>query len=689
MLKKLVVVTRSPSDPSPPDASDGITIVDITELGDLSAREESLLAEEVDLLPWEKRRFLAVLRALDHGEYLELLGLAPGVSTRELKRAYFELSKQLHPDRYYGKRLGSFAPVLDRVFAALSQFVKTLADSRTVTGAAASPGPSGPRRRRTERVVFHAPVTVAGMTHIGLVQLETIDVSRGGAFLATEATPPVHVGQTVELLVQPTGLDPIALTATVAWVQVNAPSDREEDSPPCGFGVTFDSLEGERAGQLEELVALARRTEPAAVAELAPGRTVTPAVAARVRQATRFARGTARITMARRVVGIDFGTTYTSVAAAVANRVQILPWPDGSRAIPSVLAFGAGGDPHAPVVVGADARARQLRDPRHVVASVKRLLGRRADDPELARQLAQSSFEHGTGPDGSVVIEMFGEQYATPQLCAYLLDAARRNAERVLEQPVEQAVVTVPVSFPPERVQLLRRAGRLAGLDIIEVIEEPNAAALASRHTPGFGGLIGVYDFGGGTFDFSVVEASGGDFRVLTAVGDSWLGGDDLDYAVAEAAANLFWRVHGVDLRMRAVEWQHLLVSSEKAKRDLSVVDAATLFVPEVLHSAQGPQDLRIKVSRERVEPIWQPVIERSLNTCVNALGLLGLRPGDLTAIYLAGGTSYVPAVRRALSHQFQVPVRIGAPPDHAVCLGAGIHAAQLERRIPTLLAPR
>ncbi len=249
--------------------------------------------------------------------------------------------------------------------------------------------------------------------------------------------------------------------------------------------------------------------------------------------------------------------------------------------------------------------------------------------------------------------------------------------------------MTVPVSFTPERVQLLRRAGQLARLDIDEVIEEPNAAALASRHTPGFGGLIGVYDFGGGTFDFSVVAAGGGDFRVLTAVGDSWLGGDDLDYAVAGAAANLFWKVHGVDLRLRAVEWQHLLLSAEKAKRDLSVVDAATLFVPEVLHTANGPQDLRVKVSRERVEPIWQPVIDRTLHTCVNALGLLGLKPGDLSAIYLAGGTSYVPAVRRALSHQFQIPVRIGAPPDHTVCLGAGIHAAQLERRIPTLLAPR
>ena len=391
------------------------------------------------------------------------------------------------------------------------------------------------------------------------------------------------------------------------------------------------------------------------------------------------------MTLRRRVIGIDFGTTYTSVSAAVANRVQILPWPDGSRAIPSVVAFTAPGR----AVVGAEARARQLRDPRRVVASTKRLLGRSVDDPELAAYFAQAAFDRSGGPDGNVVIEMWGEPYATPQLCGYLLDAARVNAERVLGHAVDRAVITVPVSFSAERIQLLKRAGQLAHLEVVEVIEEPSAAALACRHTPGFGGIIGVYDFGGGTFDFSVVEATGGDFRVLTTAGDSWLGGDDLDYAVAEAASNLFWRVHGIDLRLRVVEWQHLLASAEKAKRDLSVVDAANLFVPEVVHTPHGAQDLRIKVTRDRAEPIWAPAIERSLHTCISALASINMRPSDLTAIYLSGGTSYVPAVRRALSQRFKLPIRIGAPPDQGVCLGAGMHAAHLERRSPTLVAPR
>ena len=661
----------------PPESSDGIPIVDATELGELSARERELLAEDVDLQPWEKRRILAVVRSLESNDYLEALSLPPGASNRDLKRAYFELSRQLHPDRYFGRRLGSFAPVLDRVFAAVSQVVKSLSDSRTVIGVESSA--AGPRRRKTERLVLRTPVTVTGIDGGAEQRMEAIDLSRGGAFLAGEIAR-CRPGQAIEVALQPPGARALSLPARVVWARPPELARQSEREP--GIGVRFEAIGDSERARLDELLVMAQHCAPDSPEDaqlFEAGGAEEPA------EKRRLARGTERMSLLRRVIGIDFGTTYTSVAAAVANRVQILPWPDGSRAIPSVVAFTGPGRP----VVGAEARARQLRDPRRVVSSAKRLLGRSIDDPELAAYFAQAAFDRAAGPDGNVVVEMYGEAYATPQLCAYILDAARVNAERVLGHAVDRAVVTVPVSFSAERIQLLRRAGQLARLDVVEVIEEPSAAALASRHTPGFGGLIGVYDFGGGTFDFSVVEATGGDFRVLTTAGDSWLGGDDLDYAVAEAASNLFWRVHGIDLRLRVVEWQHLLTSAEKAKRDLSVVDAATLFVPEVVHTPHGAQDLRIKVTRDRVEPIWAPAIDRSLHTCISALAGLGLKPSDLTAIYLSGGTSYVPAVRRALSQRFKLPIRIGAPPDHAVCLGAGIHAAHLERRVPTLVAAR
>ena len=669
---------------SPPDSSDGITIVDASELGDPSAREAALLAEEVDLEPWEKRRILAVVRALESSDYLDVLSLPPGASKRDLKRAYFDLSRHLHPDRYFGRHLGSFAPVLDRVFAAVSQVVKSLSDSRTVMDVQSIA--AGPRRRRAERLVLRTPVTVSGLDGGREERMEAIDLSRGGAFLAGEITA-CRADQVIEVALQPPGSRALFLPARVVWTRPPEVARLGELEP--GIGVRFEAMGVSERARLDELLVMAQHCAPDAPESALTFETADlGAAVAQAAEATaqrRLARGTERMALQKRVIGIDFGTTYTSVAAAVANRVQILPWPDGSRAIPSVVAFTGPGR----AVVGAEARDRQLRDPRRVVASVKRLLGRTLDDPELAAYLAQAAFDRAAGPDGRLVVEMWGEPYATAQLCGYVLDAARVNAERALRHAVDRAVVTVPVSFSAERIQLVRRAGQLAHLDVVEVIEEPSAAALASRHTPGFGGLIGVYDFGGGTFDFSVVEANGGDFRVLTTAGDSWLGGDDLDYAVAEAASNLFWRVHGIDLRLRVVEWQHLLASAEKAKRDLSVVDAATLFVPEVLHTPHGAQDLRIKVTRDRVEPIWAPAIERSLHTCISALASLGKRPSDLSAIYLSGGTSYVPAVRRALSQHFKLPIRIGAPPDHAVCLGAGIHAAHLERRVPTLVAAR
>ena len=327
-------------------------------------------------------------------------------------------------------------------------------------------------------------------------------------------------------------------------------------------------------------------------------------------------------------------------------------------------------------------RATRLRRPN---ASSAAAVG----DRELAGYLGSTQLNLQDGPDDNMVVKIRGELYALPQICGYLLAAARETAEARLGQRVEQAVVTVPVSFGEERIALLRRAGQLAHLEIVEIIEEPSAAALANRHEREFGGLVGVYDFGGGTFDFSVVDATGGDFKVLTTAGDSWLGGDDLDLAVADAAANLFWRAHGVDLRQRAVEWQYLVHSCEEAKRQLSAADSTQIVVPEAVRTAAGAFDLRIRLARERVEPLWEPVIHRSIHTCVQTLALLGLHPTDLSAIYLSGGTSYIPAVRRTLASRFGVPIRVGAPPEHAVCLGAGIHAAQLQRMMPTQLESR
>jgi molecular chaperone DnaK len=397
---------------------------------------------------------------------------------------------------------------------------------------------------------------------------------------------------------------------------------------------------------------------------------------------TRIARGSGPIQRPTPVVGIDFGTTYTCVSAALGNRVTVLPWADGSRAAPSVIGFPNRGQ-H---VIGAAARDRLLFDPKHAIPAAKRLLGRQAADRAIESHLAQAPFKTAAAADGTIMVEMWGEGYTITQLCSYLIAEARDVAERAIGERVDRAVFTVPVSFGADRVDLLRRAAELARVEAIEIIDEPSAAALANRYRPDFGGIIGLFDFGGGTFDFSVVDGSAGDFRVLATAGDDWLGGDDLDLAVAEAVANQYWRLHGVDMRKRAVEWQYLVFACEQAKRRLSTDQLTHIFVPEVFRDAHGAHDLRMRLRRDPVEELWAAPIKRALTTCVHALEPLGLHPSDLSAIYLSGGTSYVPAVRRALEQNFHLPVRVGVPPEFAACLGAGIHAAQIERRIGTTL---
>jgi len=252
-----------------------------------------------------------------------------------------------------------------------------------------------------------------------------------------------------------------------------------------------------------------------------------------------------------------------------------------------------------------------------------------------------------------------------------LLANVRDLAEEYFKEKVGRAVVTVPVTFDDDQIKLLRRAGQMAGLDVVAVIDEPSAAALANRFSPGFGGVVGVYDFGGGTFDFSVVDVSRGDFQVLATAGDTWLGGDDFDLAIAEAVANQYWHAQKVDLRNQQVEWQQLLFACEQAKRQLSSGDTAVIFVPEILRTPAKNLDFRLRITRPPLERVWAPVIERSLATCNEALSLLELQPGALSAIYLSGGTTHIPAVRTALARRFGVPVATGVSPEHAVCLGA------------------
>jgi molecular chaperone DnaK len=377
------------------------------------------------------------------------------------------------------------------------------------------------------------------------------------------------------------------------------------------------------------------------------------------------------------IVGVDLGTSYTSVGVVSGNKVLLLPTDTGSKLIPSVISFPA----RDKTIIGDEARARLATDPARTVASPKRVLGRNFDNREVQTFLGQAPYKSLRGPDGTPVIELWQQQYSFTQLCGYLFAHVRELAEKRLGCEVRKAVISVPVTFDEARVAAATRAAQLGGLDIAGLIDEPTAAALANRYVPGFGGIVGIYDFGGGTFDFSVVDVSKSTFKVLATAGDTWLGGDDLDMVLAEAAANQFWRQHKVDLRKQAVEWQKLKFACEKAKRELTTAETAVISVPEVLRSAKGMVDLQLEIDRQILARAASALIARSLAVCDKALGQASLKPQDLSAVYLCGGTCYLPAVREAVSKHFAVPLRSGVAPDQAVALGGAIHGSLVAQR--------
>jgi molecular chaperone DnaK len=377
------------------------------------------------------------------------------------------------------------------------------------------------------------------------------------------------------------------------------------------------------------------------------------------------------------ILGIDLGTSYTSVSAVVNGKATMLADATGAVQTPSVIAFPTRNE----IRVGAPAKARLATDPLRTVASPKRVIGRPFTDREVQTFLAQAPWKSAAGPDGTPVVEIWGQPYSFTQLCGYLLAEARGLAERKLGRPLSRAVLSVPVSFGPDRIAATTRAAQLAGLTVVATVAEPTAAALANKSVPGFGGTVAVYDFGGGTFDCSIVDVSGKlGFRVLATAGDTWLGGDDVDLVLAEAAANQFWRQHKVDLRKQAVEWQRLKFACEQAKRALSTAETTVIAVPQVLRTATGMVDLELQIDRPTLARACRALLDRSLAVCDQAIKDAGVDRTRLSGVYLSGGTCHMPVVREAVARHFAVPVKVGVAPDQAVCLGTTIHAANLRR---------
>jgi hypothetical protein len=380
------------------------------------------------------------------------------------------------------------------------------------------------------------------------------------------------------------------------------------------------------------------------------------------------------------VIVIDFGTTRSSVALLVEDRVEVmklpevvvLPLPGGEFDMPSVVGFRKDGS----IALGQTARAMLATDPSSAIQSPKRLLGRRHDDPALQPHLADLAIKTGPGPNGEVVLHAAGRETTVIEACSHVMQLLKLVAQKNLGQEVREVVLTAPVSFSDDQHAALRRAAQIAGLEVLDVIYEPVAAALANRFDPAFKGLVAVYDFGGGTFDFTVVEVVKAGVRPVALGGDSWLGGDDIDLAIANAAANAFWRETGLELRSQLTVWQRLLVAAELAKRDLTLKTSTLLKLSDAARTAKGVCSLSLPISRAQFAEMCRDLIDRSLTTCQETLDAAKIKLAQLNAVYVSGGTCYIPAVQQAIAQYFGKVPKSAVPPERAVLVGAALRRA-------------
>jgi molecular chaperone DnaK len=383
-------------------------------------------------------------------------------------------------------------------------------------------------------------------------------------------------------------------------------------------------------------------------------------------------------------VGIDLGTTNTVVAAVRNGVAATILDPHGNRLIPSVVSF----DPSGSTLVGQGALERRLSDAANTVYSVKRLLGRPWDSPEVQQARSKLPFELSEGAQGSTLVVGRGEKYSLPEISAFILRQARAVAEAALGEPVERAVITVPANFNDLQRAATKTAGRLAGLEVLRILNEPTAAALAYGPPSHTQERIAVYDLGGGTFDVTVLDLAGNVFEVVATAGDMALGGDDIDLIVAERMADDLLKQHRFDVRATPT-FGRLRLFAESVKRELSLRDEYTLVVEDIVPGDRGASAAwRFRMTRAELESASLALIERTFKVCQEALDAAGVLPSGLDRIILVGGATRMPMVARKTEQFFGRPPTVRINPDEVVALGAAIQAVLLDSARPKSAAP-
>jgi molecular chaperone DnaK len=375
------------------------------------------------------------------------------------------------------------------------------------------------------------------------------------------------------------------------------------------------------------------------------------------------------------VVGIDLGTTNTVIACVRNGRVHVLGDEQGRRLLPSVVSFHPNGD----TLVGHAAKARRAVDAKNTIASVKRLLGRTWNSPELEKARARFAFEMKEGPGQGPLVVARGKEYTLPEIGAFVLKRAREIAETALGERVERAVITVPAHFNELQRAATKVAGRVAGLEVLRILNEPTAAALAYGLGKGSKERIAIYDFGGGTFDATLLDLNGNVFEVLATAGDPFLGGDDIDDAIADRMADAFLVQHRFDPRSDGQTLERLRQAAEQVKMALSTQEQTQVHLREIAFGVGGAHlDLIFGLSRAELDKMTEPFVERSFKVTQDALALARLAPSEFDRTILVGGTSRIPLVRRRVEAFFGAPPMDRMNPDEVVAIGAAIQAAAL-----------
>ncbi len=383
-----------------------------------------------------------------------------------------------------------------------------------------------------------------------------------------------------------------------------------------------------------------------------------------------------------KVIGIDLGTTNSCVAVMEGKNPKVIENAEGARTTPSIVAFNADGE----TLVGQPAKRQGVTNPENTFFAIKRLIGRRMEDPMVAKDKKLVPYNIVKAENGDAWVESRGKKYSPSQISAFTLTKMKETAERYLGEPVTEAVITVPAYFNDSQRQATKDAGRIAGLEVLRIINEPTAAALAYGLDKKEAGTIAVYDLGGGTFDVSILEIGDGVFEVKSTNGDTFLGGEDFDMRIVDYLADEFKKEQGIDLRKDKLALQRLKEAAEKAKIELSSGTQTEINLPFITADASGPKHLTLKLTRAKLEALVDDLIQKTVEPCRAALKDAGVTAGQIDEVVLVGGMTRMPKVIEVVKQFFGKEPHKGVNPDEVVAIGAAIQAGVLKGEVKDVL---